>query len=501
MNHPHPRENKAQGAWLNQEMLFEAVKAGLRARWKVILGLTLLTFVLTAVGTFRMERTYVSTANLLIKKERIDAPVTPEQTTITSLERLLTEEELNSEVEVLRSESLLEEVVKRLHLEREFGGEGGVLAPLKKLMGEPPLTPRVRAQVMLAKAISVEAVKKSNIIRVSVQSNNAEQAARIANMLCKVYQERHASIHGSDGSKSFFVEQANAARERLTREEAALRRISPLPNAHLLNQQIETQLRQQNEFEAALHNARAAIAESEARIQALEKQLQAEPSRLVSEERVTHRVAPEAIRSQLFMLELKRTDLLTKYQPNHRLVQDVEKDIAEAKRLVAQAETAPAETMSVTSLNALRQRLTDTLAAERSALAALREKERTLAQAVGTYTARVRELGTQGFEQRRLEREREIADSAYQLYAKKSEEGRVSEEMDREGIINVRVVEEARPPFKPVSPNVPANLAMGFVGGLLLGLAAAYVLEYFNPSLRPQAKPELTIPIRSYLED
>jgi uncharacterized protein involved in exopolysaccharide biosynthesis len=200
------------------------------------------------------------------------------------------------------------------------------------------------------------------------------------------------------------------------------------------------------------------------------------------------------------MLELKRTDLLTKYQPNHRLVQDVEKDIAEAKRLIAQAETAPAETMSVTSLNALRQRLTDTLAAERSALAALREKERSLVQAVGTYAARVRELGSQGFEQRRLEREREIADSAYQLYAKKGEEGRISEEMDREGIINVRVVEEARPPFKPVSPNVPANLVMGFVGGLLLGLAAAYVLEYFNPSVRPRPAQDLTIPIRSYLE-
>jgi uncharacterized protein involved in exopolysaccharide biosynthesis len=500
MNNVTRMETKNQGPWLDQETLLASVKAGLRARWKVIAGLTLLTFALTAVGTFLAERTYVSTASLLVKKERIDAPVTPEQTVITSPERLLSEEELNSEVEVLRSQSLLEEVVTRLHLEREFERGGGLLAPLKKLMGEPPLSPRVRAQMMLEKAISIDPVKKSNVIRVSVQASDAELAARIADALCKAYQERHARIHRADGSKAFFAAQAEAAREKLAREEAALRRVSPLPNAQLLNQQIETQLRQLNEFEATLHTTRAAVAETEARIRTIEKQLQAEPSRLVSEERVTHRTAPEALRSQLFALEMKRAELLTKYKSGHRLVTDVEQDIAAARRLVAEAESAPAETESVTSLNALRQRLVDSLASERSALAALREKERSLAETVAAYASRVREMGAQGYEQRRLDREREIADGTYQLYAKKNEESRISEELDKEGIINVRLVEAARVPFKPVSPNVPVNLLMGFVGGLMLGLAAAYVLEYFNPTTRPRATPDLTIPIRRYRE-
>lgn len=499
MNNISRMGNKAHEQWLDQETLLEAIKTGLLARKKVIAGLTLLTFALTALVTFTMDRTYVSSASLLVKKERIDAPVTPEQTIITSPERMLTEEELNSEVEVLRSPSLLEEVVDRLHLEREFE-RTGMLAPLKKLMGEPLLSPRVRAQAALEKKISVDPVKKTNVIRVSVQASDAELAAQIANTLCKVYQEHHARIHSGGGSKAFFTEQADAARERLAREEAALRRVSPLPNAQLINQQIETQLRQLNEFEAALHNARTAAAESEARIRTLEKQLQGEPSRLVSEERVTHRTAPEAVRSQLFALELKRTELLTKYRPDHRLVRDVEKDIAEAHRLIAEAESAPAETTSVTSLNALRQRLTDALTTERAALASLHEKERSLAGVVAEYRARVREMGERGYEQRRLDREREIADATYQLYAKKGEESRISEELDKEGIINVRLVEAARVPFRPVSPNVPVNLLMGLVGGLMLGLAAAYVLEYFNPTPRPHVAPDLTIPIRRYRE-
>jgi uncharacterized protein involved in exopolysaccharide biosynthesis len=500
MTYPNRTVNKAQSQWLDQETLLEAVKAGLRARKKLIAGLTLLTFALTAVGTFLTDKTYVSSASLLVKKERIDAPVTPEQTVITSPERMLSEEELNSEVEVLRSPSLLAEVVDRLHLEREFERGGGLLAPLKRLLGEPRLSPRVRAQMMLEKAISVDPVKKSNVIRVSAQASDAELAAKIANTLCKAYQERHARIHRSDGSKVFFAEQADAARARLAREESALRRVSPLPNAQLLNQQIETHLRQLSEFEASLHTTRAARAESEARIRTIEKQLAAEPARLVSEERVTHRTAPEALRSQLFTLELKRAELLGKYKSNHRLVLDVEDDIAEAKRLVAEAESAPAETERTTSLNAMRQRLADSLTAERGTLAALAEKERSLAATVAAYSARVREMGEKGYEQRRLDREREIADSTYQLYAKKNEESRISEELDKEGIINVRIVEAAQAPFKPVSPNVPVNLLMGLVGGLMLGLAAAYVREYFNPTPRPHAAPDLTIPIRRYRE-
>jgi len=491
-------ENRSGRQWLDQETLLQSIKDGLRARLKVILGLTLLTFALTALLTWLTEPTYVSAANLLLKKERVDAPVTPEQTLITSPEHILTEEEINSEVEVLRSPSLLAEVVERLHLEKEFERRAGLLSRVGSLLGNPPLSAPARAQVKLEREISIDPVKKSNVIRVSYQANNPEFAARVVNTLCKVYQERHAQLSRPEHGGNFFAEQANAARAKLDEKDAALRRVSPLPNTQLTTQQIETQLRQLNEFEAALRNTRTALAESEARIRTITAQLQTEPARLVSEERVTHRTAPEAIRSQLFALELKRTELLTKYQPSHRLVQDVERDLAQARRLVEQAEAAPAETMSVTSLNTLRQRLTESLAAERSTLASLREKERYLAGNVGEYAARIKQMGERGYEQRRLERERELADNAYQLYSKKGEEGRLSEELDKQGIVNVRVAEAARPAFKPISPNVPLNLAMGLIGGLILGLAAAYVLEYFNPSSRLQKELALSIPLQSY---
>ena len=39
----------------------------------------------------------------------------------------------------------------------------------------------------------------------------------------------------------------------------------------------------------------------------------------------------EQLKSTLLNLELKRTDLLTKYEPTYRLVQEVDQQIADAK--------------------------------------------------------------------------------------------------------------------------------------------------------------------------
>jgi polysaccharide biosynthesis transport protein len=98
--------------------------------------------------------------------------------------------------------------------------------------------------------------------------------------------------------------------------------------------------------------------------------------------------------------------------------------------------------------------------------------------------AKTRELGLRGYEQRKLDREREMADQAYQLYAKKGEESRVSSALDKEGIINIQVAEAARVPYQATSPNVLLNLIVGLIGGLILGLAATFTVEYFYPTTK-----------------
>ncbi len=477
--------------WLDSEHLLRSLGYALLARKRLILGATVLTFALTALTTWIVKPVYTTSASILVKKERFDAPVTPEQLFPSGHpDTRLSEEEINSEIEILNSASLHEEVIQRLQLEKayETRGNDSVLAALRNEAKDAKISALALALTDFETQLYVEPIKKSNMIRITFKAHDRTQAAQVVNTLCEVYQERHIKLRENAGATDFFSVQATAMRNKLQDKETELKRVTALPNAQLLNQHIEAQMRQLNEFEVALATTRTAVAESAARISSLERQMGAEPERLQSEQRIAHRSAPDAIRAQLFALELRRTELLSKYKPNHRLIRDLDKDLDKARRMVEQVEKAPAESSTTSTLNPLRQRLLDTLTTERSALAALQEKERSLAVTVQTASAKVRDLGARGYDQRRLDRERDLADQAYQLYAKKGEESRVSTALDKQGIINVKVAEPARVPFKATSPNVPLNLVMGLIGGLILGLALTFTLEYFQPTIRP-AKP------------
>ncbi len=490
----HSGKHQQPESWLDSENLLRDLRNILWARKWLILGTALLTFALTAIGTWLTKPIYSSSASILVKKERFDAPVTPEQIIAGHPDTRMAEEDVNSEVEILNSPSLQAEVVKKLQLEKNFEAKksNSVFAAFDKDPADEKLSAASLAAMKLQENLTVEPGKKSNLIKITYKDNNREQAAKVVNTLCDLYQERHIKLRENVGATDFFVEQADAMRAKLYEKEAELRRISPLPNPQLLNQQIETQMRQLNEFEVALQSTQTSIIEGEARIKSLAQQLVSEPERLKSEERISHRTAPDAIRAQLFTLELRRSELLGKYKPEHRLIRDLEKDIEKARRMIEAVEKAPAESTTTSALNPLRQRLNDTLTTERSTLASLRQKEKSLIETVGQSKAKVRELGVQGYEQRRLDRERELADQSYQLYSKKGEESRVSTALDKEGIINVRVAEPASIPFKATSPNVPLNLILGLIGGVILGLVTAFTFEYFQPTARAN-KPLATI--------
>lgn len=62
---------------------------------------------------------------------------------------------------------------------------------------------------------------------------------------------------------------------------------------------------------------------------------------------------------------------------------------------------------------------------------------------------------------------------------------------------NVQIIEKAKVPKHPVSPNKQKNIAMGFLAGLLIGVILSFLLEYINNSFtRPEEIEEvLGIPV------
>jgi uncharacterized protein involved in exopolysaccharide biosynthesis len=79
-----------------------------------------------------------------------------------------------------------------------------------------------------------------------------------------------------------------------------------------------------------------------------------------------------------------------------------------------------------------------------------------------------------------LQRQKKEAEDNYQLYAKKREEARIADELDRQKITNVSIAESATVPQIPSSPNRSLNLIIGLVLAGVLSLGSVFSAEMFS---------------------
>jgi hypothetical protein len=272
---------------------------------------------------------------------RADPPLTAKQNAPPDFSRLeVTEEDLNSEVELLRDDDVLRRVVQANNL-----GARDWLRWLRPHEGDAARTER--AAKKLAGQLKVEALKKTNLIAPSYDSPDPETAAHVLQSLTAIYVEKHMEVHRPAGQLRFFDQQTEESRRQL---EAAKNKLLDFTNTHgvvMAAQQRDLVLRRIDEADANYRQAQVEMSEAARRARELNAQLTNLPERTITQIRTADN--PELLRTlkgSLLDLELKRTQLLTKFEPKHRLVQEVEQQIVQTQAAIA----AESQTQSATKL-------------------------------------------------------------------------------------------------------------------------------------------------------
>ncbi len=127
-------------------------------------------------------------------------------------------------------------------------------------------------------------------------------------------------------------------------EEAASRLIQFTRDQNVVSAGLERDISLQklSEADANKQQTHVAISETIKRIRALEWTLKGLPERTTTQLRSSDNPQLlEKMKSKLLELELKRTELLTKFEPSFRLVQEVDQQIAETKSSLAAEDRAP----------------------------------------------------------------------------------------------------------------------------------------------------------------
>src|SRR5579864_694322 len=163
---------------------------------------------------------YKAEMKVLVRRGRIDPAVTPTETAPPLVQREeITEEELNSEVELLQDQDILRKVVLDTGLANKVPW-------FSRLGGGDREEQIARAVNRLARKLNVQPVRKSHLITVSYASSDRALSAAVLKALADEYLERHVAIRRPSGQQTFFEQQVQQSRHALDDAEPQLVRFT-----------------------------------------------------------------------------------------------------------------------------------------------------------------------------------------------------------------------------------------------------------------------------------
>ena len=467
-------------------MVRDLLAIGFRQRRTMVVTFGSVLALVVLVCMF-LPKTYESQMKILVRHERADSVVSAEREAPQQLRTEVTEEELQSEAELLKSKDLLTKVVLACNLDKQQSDSFWSHTwrkPAKTSDASVPADESVASAVlMLDKKLAVRPIKLTNLISVTYSANDPQQAANVLRTLATLYLEKHLAMHRVPGAFDFFHKQAEEYRAALEKSEAKLTDFAHREGVVSPSLAREMAVRKLTELQASLRETQGAIRETQKRIETLQTQLAALPARHTTQVRTADNPQlMERLKSTLLELELKRSALLTKFEPSYRPVQEVEQQIQQAKDAIAAAEKAPLRD-ETTDTDPTYEALRAELARANTELAALQTREGAISNMVRSYRTESERLDQQDVVQQDMLRTAKANEENYLLYLRKQEEARISDALDRQRISNVLVAEEATIPFKPQRHRA-LLLTVGFVLACVASAVSAFLADRWDPSFR-----------------
>ncbi|HEX5412993.1 MAG TPA: Wzz/FepE/Etk N-terminal domain-containing protein [Terriglobia bacterium] len=447
---------------------------------RVVVFAFLATFagVVLAVVLFGIK--YRARTEILVKHQRGDNIVS----TDVGSERVdsddhARERDINTEVALLQSNDLLAQVVKECGLDSSSRHFWSGWIPS---WGDPS-SKTAKAVERLRKHLEIQPLPDSNIIQVQYTSHHPAEAQQVLQKLDELYVAKHVDVYRPAGASEFFQKQTQHYKDALHDAEAQLASFNTEQNAPDPEAEKSLVLKQASDFGGQLQQTRAEIQSTQEQMRAISAELARTPPRITTQQvRGQNPQLMANLKSTLQNLEIQRTDLLSKYKPTYRPVQEIEKQIGQVKESIAAADKAPMR-QDTTDQNQTYQMLESELAQAKAKLAALRAQAAAMAPVVQTYSQQAVLLDQKQIKQQDLLRNIKTAEQNYLLYLDKSQQSEISDALDRKRILNVSVAETAALPSLPVNSPAVVILAGGVLA-LIISMGCAFGVDYLNPSFR-----------------
>lgn len=466
-------------------------------RRRVILGCAVLVALAGLIMSLLIRPVYTATATLQIEQ---DSPSILGFETLFS-ERTYYDDFFDTQVQIIRSRSLAERVIDRealmqnpqaLGLRSDSAGVvvgtvtgwiGDAVIRVRELIGTatPPIERRgasgpdrereeeealrSRAVQALTSGISVRPVEGTHLAHLSWSGSHPVTAATVTNAIVDVYIDMslEAKYDAAEEASQFLTEAIERLESEIAELQSEMQRFGSERDIVSLNDR-QTTVQQRLADLSTQH--------SQAQTERMLKQMEYE--RLTGSDPV---LPPDAIANnpRIGQLEAEYRQLEQQYSEMSVRFTD---EWPEMERLRDQMEAVQDR------IEAEKQRVVDSLAeTARQAYESALLREENLKQALDQQKREAMNLSRDltSLENTRLTLQTK-QQTLQQLLTRQSETG-VSARLQGMRTSSIRRVDEARPPASPSHPDIPLNVGVASILGLLLGLGIAFVQDRLDNTL------------------
>ncbi len=436
--------------------------------------------------------------SILVSRDRIDPQITSTDRTAEITQTSISDEEFNSELELIKSLEVVSSVVKELNLSTDQkpaqdGKIGEWRTAVKEaifgLLRQPAdendsvaaagFDKDVEKTVnRVVSNLSVVPIKNSRIIKVTYSDTDPVRAKKTLDAVYRKFVDLHVSLNERPEAGQVFDQQSGKFNRQLNEATDSLKNFDSrngVIGADIGTQQSLLQ-KQLGDTQAQFNASQTQLGETVQKVASLKAKIAAEPEQIQTGYVSKYVPALDRIKDELLQLQQQRTQLLQKYQPNSRFVRENQERIEQLKKTLA-AETANPPQERSYALNDLRRKLQSELHEAQTTLATLKDRENTLAGQVKKLTSEVLTLNTRSIERSGLERKRAINEEAYLLYEKKARENEIGQVLNKEQIMNFALVDAPRTDGEKTGPKPLLNFFILLGVGTMAGFAGALVLD------------------------
>src|SRR5438874_12492311 len=313
--------------------------------------------------------------------------------------------------------------------------------------------------------LAVEEMRGTDILEVRFTTPHPSLSALLAAAHTQAYLDTNEEARRANDvtAQEFLGRQLEEARQQVERSEAALGRFAAEHSNVAVNEEQKTVAQRIADLSKQLTDAEGTRLSLQSRYRFLGEK---PPGDLLAY--FLDRPGLQKLHLALLDIREQRAGLEGRLGPRHPQVQELRRQQAEIEaQLRAEVEQ---------EVEAIRTRYDAAKLSEDDLRGKLDE--------VGAKAVELRDLGA------RYQLLKNNVDSAHGLHA-----SLLKQRMDT-GVnaalvaSNVRIIERAEAPLRPSKPNVPLNLTLGVLAGLVLAVGAAFSCEYFDQSVKSSGEVE-----------